>query len=600
MEYLPVLSTATLDATLRLDFEAVVFSVCIEAYLLNEARESVDRALQIEPAAPRVSEMQGELTVAQFLHSGKLPYVRVPDGAPAQAVWAEFSAYREPLVGVLKILEEQAAAHETARHHADAAWLHLKRGELLYANCQDEEALTAYEEAEPLLQYLSPERRIAAARNKRFLNILLLKPDQQTAAVADNPDTSSDQTAHLHDLIEAEAASREQKHYASLPPLWRDLRLAYGEGSWGACGRAHRRLAQETLAAGWIREALHHTLLAEHEPPTKALAAALIAWRNPQLNGEVVNALLERASLATHIAPAAEILGLLADIIPDSSVPSVVTWLLARANQTVATRRAESAVIAAWKAASRIMFRCDQEDLQRILIATRAHRFLQAPGFGRAAVIDTLTICVRHLTQLDSFELATAILPLATTQRWDGDLNNCLSLLHELARRDEKAKGLIADTLLPRGTSGVDFRIATLAPDLDRELTPSSITQTVSRIATDLPLQVWQGTGEPPRFALSLMFTEQRAQGERKLCIAVPGGHSELEFIRAHKPVLSMPDWDQVFTTVITLATHPLNVRANRVMLTLPLADMIDRASRKQAHLVMDCLREIINGASNT
>jgi hypothetical protein len=96
------------------------------------------------------------------------------------------------------------------------------------------------------------------------------------------------------------------------------------------------------------------------------------------------------------------------------------------------------------------------------------------------------------------------------------------------------------------------------------------------------------------------MFTEQRAQGERKLCIAVPGGHSELEFIRAHKHVLSVPDWDQVFTTVIKLATHPLNLRTNRVMLTQFLADMIDRASRKQAHLVMDCLREIINGATSS
>jgi hypothetical protein len=599
-EYLPVLTTAPLDATLRLDFEAVVFSVCIEAYLLNEAREALDRAQQIEPGGSRVTEMQGELTVAEFLHSGKFQYMGVPDGAPAQAVWAEFCAYRQPLVDVLRILEEQAATHEGAGRHADAAWLHLKRVELLYANCQDEEALTVFEQIEPFLQHLSPEQRIAAAHNRRFLNILLLKPDYPAASVADNPDTSSERTAHLHDLIEAEAASRERKHYASLPPLWRDLRIAYCEASWGARMRAHRRLAQETLATAWIFEALHHTLLVGYEPPTKTLAAALIVWRNPQLNGEVVKSLMERASLATHVEPAAEILGLVADIIPDDSIASVVTWLLARASQIVATRRAESAAIAIWKAASRIIFRCAQEDLRRILIAARAHRFLREPGFGRAAVSDTLTICARHLTELDSLGLAAAILPLATTQRWDGDLENCLSLLRELARRDENAKALIANTLLPRGTSGVDFRIATLAPDLGREVAPSSITRTVERIVTDLPLQVWQGTGEPPRFALSVMFTHQLAQGEQKVSIAIPGGQSELAFIRAHKHVLPASDWDQVFTTVIKLANHPLNVRTNRVMLTQFLADMIDRASRDQAHLAMDCLRAIINGATSS
>ena len=55
-----------------------------------------------------------------------------------------------------------------------------------------------------------------------------------------------------------------------------------------------------------------------------------------------------------------------------------------------------------------------------------------------------------------------------------------------------------------------------------------------------------------------------------------------------------------VFTTVIKLANHPLNVRANRVMLTQFLADMIDRASSDQAHSVMDCLRVIINGATSS
>ena len=462
-----------------------------------------------------------------------------------------------------------ATAHEIAGRPADAVCLRIKRAELLHKNCEDERAWTACEEAESLASHLTMDQRLAFQRNKSFVGVLLGKSHgyKDFSESVDGELPTKNVTSHLQDLVEAESASRDQQHFASLPPLWRDLRRALREGSWGGRTRAHRRLATETLAAVWPLESLHHTVLSGDTSCAKALATAVIAWRNPTLTGQIADALMNRGFLARHLEVAAELIALLGDVIPDDLMPKVITWLLTAAEGTVITPSSERSRIALWKTIARIVFRCSQEEGMRILRAARSHYFIKEKGWGRGAVVQTMTACARHLLHADWAELTTEVLPMATEDKWDGDFDECLDLLHLLAQRDSSVKTTIANALMPDGTSGVDVRIAALGPELGRPLSHSRLAEMVARIVAVLPSSVCHGVGNPPPFTLSQYMTQTGVFEGQQFRIAIPAGQTELEFIRTHRLALTDSDCETLLTSLLSLILHPLNVRPNRLVL---------------------------------
>jgi hypothetical protein len=96
-------------------------------------------------------------------------------------------------------------------------------------------------------------------------------------------------------------------------------------------------------------------------------------------------------------------------------------------------------------------------------------------GWGREAVLNTIAGCLARLDSADWTTLRNELLPIATTKRWDGDFENALRTLLELARRSDEAKVVIGDALLPAATSGIDLRVAALAKEFGRSVRPDGI-----------------------------------------------------------------------------------------------------------------------------
>jgi len=601
-EYIPSVATASIQSTIKLSFETAVFKVSIEAYLLLEARRSIERTQALGIVDASIQEMCDELWTSEFLHSGRVEEFSPTDDAVFQSIRAEYRAMRGQLPEALENLGLLAAAHESAGRLADAACLRIKRAELLHKNCEDERAWTACEEAESLASHLTMDQRVAFQRNKSFIGVLLGKSHAYKAfsESIDGEIPAKNVTSHLQDLVEAESASRDQQHFASLPPLWRELRRTLREGSWGGRTRAHRRLARETLAAGWALESLHHTVLSGNTSCAQALATAVIAWRNPTLTGQISDTLMDRSSLASHLEVAAELLALLGDVIPDDLMPKVITWLLTAANDTVITSRSERPRIALWETIARMVFRCSQEEGTRILHAARSHYFIKEKGWGRKAVIQTITACARHLQQADWAELTAEVLPMAAEDKWDGDFEECLDLLHLLAQRDASGKTAIANALMPEGTAGVDVRIAALGPELGRPLAPSRLADMVARVVASLPSSVWRGIGDPPPFTLSHYMTQAAVIDGQQFRIWIPAGQTELEFVRTHRQTLTDSDCETLLTSVLSLISHPFNVRLNRLVLIQFIQQIHDRVTRERARSIMACLREIVDGRTTS
>ena len=288
-----------IHGSLRLHLEEVTFRVCLEGYHLVEAGESLNRVRAFASVDPRVESMTSELGVAQFLHAGILDMSEGPHSAYECGARAELRAMRGELEEALTELAARADEFGNAGSPKEAAWLREKRAELLWADCRFEEAWNAFGVIHQNESSLSIIERATYARNRAFVGVSLGKNNshQEYYAAADQ---TREVDRQFRDLISAEDASRKRNHFDSLPPLWRELLRAYYAGDWSRRGRAHDRLALETLAAGWIREAVHHTILGDNETAAKQLVDTLIAWRASDAIDAAISYVLDRQSNPPH------------------------------------------------------------------------------------------------------------------------------------------------------------------------------------------------------------------------------------------------------------------------------------------------------------
>jgi hypothetical protein len=599
-ELLGVINNPEVDVSLKIRFETVVFRVCLDGYLLNDARHALKRAQHLGIPHPEIGRMAAELALADFLHSGPLDPAPQTNNTHELGARAESLAMQGHLDDALAYLANQADALRSGSP-IEAGWVRVKRAELFFLDCHHEDAWNELDEqVQPLKSCFSVAERTTFERNQSFVGLLLGRTGthRRFYVAVDQESTTKQDTAHLHHLLGAEQASREQKHYESLPPLWRELLRAYREGDWNGRKRAHQRLAWETLAAGWIREATHHTILGGNSSCGQQLVEGLIQWQKPELTEVVLTYVLKHCFLTSHIEPAADIITLMADIIADHHLPAVIDWILRAISQPVTNREAERCAIGVWKLAERLTFRWSQEQALKVLHAARSHPFLREHGWGRRAVLKTMRACLNRITDYDWSDFAGTVLPLATTERWDADYENVLTVLREIARRNSNARDLIAATLWPTGTASRDVQLALLAPELGRTIAPESLKQILATITQRLPLQVWSGTGDPPPFELGLLMTQESEHEGEKIRIVVLGGNDHLDFVTAHKESLPQTELAALFDVVCELIVNPLNIRANRIMLINFITEMRQRLTPEQAEAALVCLWEFANGTA--
>ena len=598
LDLLESLDDASIDIALRLKFGATTIRILLAGYFLQDARRVFDRLSVLGIQDSLIEHMHAEMILAEYLNNGSLPKGTSND-ALARAVIAEGRAMSGHLDAELQALDVEANEREEEGRLTDAAVLRQKRTELLFNDGQDQAAWDECERMHPLVSGLTTAQHLAFQRNQEFLGLLLNRPPQKpSVARPDQEHPTKPEHARLQRLVEAHESSREQRLYESLPPLWQELCRNFKVGSWGGRRHAHQQMAKETLAANWYREALHHAVLGSKEELSTAFGEAIIATRDIGLIDYVVGKLLERSCLLRHIEPTARILAVIADVIPDHRVQEVLTWLLHTLARKTSTPQMEQLIIKGWKATQELMFRFSQEQLHAVLSFARVHPYLQGNGWGRQSLLNTIASCITRLDSGDWTALTNELLPIATTKRWDGDFESALRTLRELARRSDEAKAVIGDALLPDETSGTDLRVLALAKEFGRSVRPDGITTIAARVVAELPLMVWHGEGEPPKFQLSSIVTQRGTHDGKTLQIEIRGGQTELAFLRKHQDQLAETEWNKLFETVMALLQNPLNLRENQAMLMEFLEDTAPHLNTEQASIILRSLQALVNGTA--
>lgn len=495
-------------------------------------------------------------------------------------------------------LDSEAKRLTTQGLCAEAAWIRMKGAEAWHNDMQEQEAWHILEQyVAPGQQALPVPLRSGFLRNQQFLALLLGKmPQPETSHGIEIEKLAQADAGHLQSLLEAERASRERKHYESLPPLWRALRQAYQSGHWGTRQAAHRRLAWETLAAGWGSESTHHAILGGEERCIDHLAQTLITWNSVDATTKTVTWVLCNCHLARHTESAARLLQGIADIIPDDQFSRVSNWLMQAVNRPALTRERERCACAAWKALEHVSYRFNPSQAAAILDLARSHAFLQQKSWGREALLRTMYASLYRATDYDWTALANRLIPLATTERWDVDYQVTLQLLAKVAQRSPEAHDCIRNTLVPKGTPFSDLKLATEMGSLGGMLDPADVRRVTNTIARRLPLQVWTGSGTPPPFTLSQIMTQSSVGSDETIRIAMMGGGVELDFIAAWQKTLTPGDLQPLVQVALDLIQHPINVRTNRIMLIQFIEEIHEQLTVEEAQRALEILWRVAMG----
>jgi hypothetical protein len=224
-----------------------------------------------------------------------------------EAITHERQAAQGRLIASLRRLTENASKASIEGRLATATWYRLKAAEILCSDCQHQEAWALYEQILPDLKQIPDRIQTIVQRNFSFVGLVTCRDTHRTFYESvDRACREPGQTNRATNLLAAEDASRKRAHYDSIPALWRELKHAYIEADWGSRKRAHDRLAWETLQAGWVNQAVHHSLYGENKDSVKQLGTWLIKWRKPDLirsaSGVAMNSgLLKHAEIGAQL-----------------------------------------------------------------------------------------------------------------------------------------------------------------------------------------------------------------------------------------------------------------------------------------------------------
>lgn len=590
----------TVQNDLRSDFEILRFRTFLDQYDLVEAQNIYTHAASSGVAAGHLEEMRSSLVIADFLHAGRAP--ESPGRGSLELIaYLEARAMHGDIEFALTELAIAADDYSGQGNTEAAVQLRNKRAELLYLACRNEEAWNEFEQhITPLEHSLPIEQRAQLQRNQMFAGFILGKQPAAHSVHAnyDLHASTREETAHAEHLLSAEGASRERKHYDSLPPLWRQLRRAHGELNWSACKLAHDRLALDVFAAGWIREAVYHAILANSEACLKELGELLIKERNGELITVAVDYILKNCKLPRHSAAACTLLSSMTDILPETQMPEIIQWLVRAALQTVSNRDAETCATAAWNVLRAIVPRIPVEEATTILQFARTHPSLSSPCFGREAILETLHALVVRGASYIPLELGRELLPIATTVRWDHDYQHILRLLARIAEKSTETRDLLRAALFDPNVT-TDVMLASYATSFGHRIDGDMISRSIVKIAERLPLQVYAGQSEAPPFQLSSYGTQQSGKADDRVCIQMQGGILELNYVAAHKHQVCSTTLDPLVSAVVALIANPLNNRTNRLMLINFLIRIRERLSPEQKKEAYQSLRPFAIGQAS-
>ncbi len=480
------------------------------------------------------------------------------------------------------------AAHGTLEGAAAGSLL----AELLYLNCQDDEAVLVFD------RLVVPKRPILSADAQFVLDenhsVLRLARMETTAAktfyhAVDRRRLAGFESLDPHEALDAEWAMAHNKPAEALPILWRGLTSAYRWGDWRAVRRASNRMLRLYLSLGHVDQSWHYILMAGTDEHLKQLAEALARHQNIDAVRAVIDRSLHFANLRHHFALSAKLFAKIAAIIPDDRVLEVVEWLLVRAGEHHSKRIGPQPTELAWKALTQLGWRVSPELASKCVRVAVSHPIWTSPLpgpqrfiFGRKEIVEAVNAFAPRLPIGSLPKLAADTLPLALDRMENTDYSAVVNLLCCIADRggvDVKSQ-LAASLYQDGGVMNVImaqvanyFGVAGMSPEKTEEL--------FNRVVNELKLVIQKVSPDQvskPMPETVMVRTSRNASGE--LAVTLHGTYGLQALVR-ERLNLSPESIVRLVRQLIYLISHRDNLLANRMNLLMILADFADRVTGK-------------------
>jgi hypothetical protein len=477
-----------------------------------------------------------------------------------------------------------------------ATWYRLKAAEILCFDCRYEEAWEFYEQIAPDLEQVPDRLQTSLQRNFSFVGLVIGKNTYRSFYESvDRASGQPDRTARATNLLAAEQASRKRAHYDSIPALWRELKLAYIEADWTGRKRAHDRLAWETLQAGRIRQGVHHSLYGENKESIDQLATWLIKWRKLDLI-ESASLVAVSSKLLKHAEIGAQLVGQLADVLPDHHIERSIDWALRILKHAVIRNQAMSAINSLWLCLHRLAFRFSSDQARVVIDASIGHPLFSSVNSAREAIAKLVLACLNKVRNCDYVLLARQVLPLATTLKSDIDFKSIIDLLTAIADKSLEAKAIITEELLPHGQTVSELTLLTHLTDFGRPPQIEFCERVIHNIAECVGDQVWVGDGAPPTPRISSFGTMDSFVGGQAIRVAVSGGAQELNLIAGFGELLNASFLEPLIAPAVRTLQHPFNTSENRLLLLQFLYQVRAHLSQAQADIICKNLLPLARG----
>lgn len=547
-------------------FAKTAIATYIDAYYLGDAIKLYTERERYGLAQLDVDEITRALDQARLLDSGELP-LSSPVTAQEIALWCESQARTDDVDLALARLTASAQLSRDEGDYLGSLHLENTRAHLLYLSLRLDEAWQIFEKyIVPHKHCLSLESWAEVLENQSLVGFSLGK-HVDTDELKVNRDVrtkSKDRAEGPADLLRAESASRDQKHYDSLPPLWRELRRCCSGLSWGSLQRAHHRFASEAYAAGWIQESTHHAIMGNNSACLEQLGELLIRRREPSLIGTSIQYILTNCKLPHHIIIAAKFIAQVGDVIADADMAAIVRLLKRDVFiEGILDRGAEECISAAWDALARLAFRLSPNESADLLRIAQGSRILATRNYARKSQLTAIRMLLGRVGEYALGDLTPTLIAIAS-DAWDYDYEAALRALEVVAQKSVEAKTSIRETLFPRGP--IDTHRAAYAIAFGAEIDGGQFSKMVSKTAEELPKQVV--CGDQDIFSLSTYGTIQvMLPDSRAIVVQNLGGYSELRLITVHQNALQDEQVRELVSAVLCALANPCNNRPNRLML---------------------------------
>jgi hypothetical protein len=502
---------------------------------------------------------------------------------------------------------DQAAQLVGVDRPRDAVALWMLQAELLHLNREDQKALHLFKDSVvPLKDCLDIEEQFVVEQNLADLEFSSWSPDAGNTfySLVDRRRLAGFDWFDAVDILEAQEAAAQGKHYESVPIIWRHTVRAYLQGCWFSAQWAAKRFAIESLQLGSLVDAAYYSITAPTDDLINPVCEAILRRRDVGLVRDLVLRLLRSANLRRHFSLACVFVHQLGDALPDEDLPKIVNWLLPRCNERPDGSRIKSTLNMAWKAIEPFGARLAPELARQVIETAFTHQVWTTKLENSNALIierEQMVKTVNHLAEAvnpdDLAWLARESLPLALDRRQIHDYSAVVNLLCHIANRGGSAVREQIGAALFRSGRPLDRMLIQVASLFTSERrSPEQVAALADQIAKEIRLQVqFVVSGQQPVQVNETVMTQNQPMGERTQVVSIVGGLG-LHAVARHRDILPNDALRRLVDAILAMANEPENFLANRRMLIEGLRQFADCVDNGTHQKVFSALQGIAKG----